>query len=312
MSLINRARFAGRWYRDDPEALHGDLLHFRSVAAAVGGGARDSGAGAAAGPVSLAVLPHAGLSFSGRGIAHAFLPPQPPVATTVLILSPSHYAALTPDVLVAESFSSHETPLGAVPGSPSFSQNLLKEKSISLRVDNALVEGEHGTEMFLPFIRQWMGASAVSMILVPEFSAPDVLERWADGVLSALSREGVQSLMVIASSDFTHYGDRFGYTPFGKPGNGTRVPDAVREDDEAVAHMVSAGDSSGIIERMRRPITVCGRHAILLSLAIRRRLIRYGRDLTMPGRVVDYYTSLDAAGRRDDDFVCYASILWRE
>jgi len=188
------------------------------------------------------------------------------------------------------------------------------------------IETEHGTEMFLPFLRTALPAARVSLVLVPtpHVSATSTGEyltdtdRFAHAIRDVLAAEdsgGLGRTVVIMSSDFTHYGPRFGYVPFGVPGRGASAdgqgttPNAeelaatVRDDDLSVARAVAAGDRAAVVERMRSPITVCGRAAILLGLAI----------LGGPrGVVTDYYTSRDVTGRSEADFVCYASVLFGE
>ena len=77
----------------------------------------------------------------------------------------------------------------------------------------------------------------------------------------------------------------------------------VRDDDLSVARAVASGDHPAVLERMRTPITVCGRAAMLLGSAI------LGGPV---GTVTDYYTSRDVTGRAEAEFVCYASILFGE
>jgi AmmeMemoRadiSam system protein B len=303
MSGTNRAVFAGRWYSDDPRQLAADLEGYRSQATEISGGGRPR--------LFAAVLPHAGLGYSGRGIAHAFTGDVSagPSGRRVLILSPSHYVPLRSAELLAETFVSHETPLGAVAGDPSFASRLTDATGGMVRIANEVIEGEHGTEMLLPFIRRYLPDATVSLLLVPEITDDERLRRWGDAIRRCVVLE---ETLLIMSSDFTHYGPRFGYAPFGAHrGRGNaelsdRVVTAVADDDRAVAQSVAGHDRSALRSRMERPITVCGRYPILLGLEM-----LYGGDLRPgPGEVVDYYTSRDISGSDDPNFVCYASIVF--
>lgn len=318
MSGRNRARFAGRWYASDPAHLQKEIIAAYDAArnARRHDGtpvATDSEPNApvspsAGGVIDGAVLPHAGHAFSGRGIAQGFLhdadgaadeaPPE-----RVIVLSPSHYVPLSETSLYAESFAEHETPLGALNGAPDFISSLRDELGAAEVIDaDAAIEREHGTEMFLPFIRHAAPDARVSLLLVPHVEDRETIQRWSAALRRVIAAEARRTRLIV-SSDFTHYGARFRYTPFGAVDSGgsdvETIVEMVRRDDHAVAAMIAGRDGEALIERMRRPITVCGRHAILVGLEIFRR----------DGTVVDYYSSRDIAGE-SGGFVCYASIIF--
>ncbi|MFA7566674.1 MAG: AmmeMemoRadiSam system protein B [Alkalispirochaeta sp.] len=313
MSLINRAVFAGRWYRDDPELLDRDLHQFRDDAAVAQRTFSDHRT------LRGAVLPHAGIDFSGRGISHAFQGNAARSADHVLVLSPSHYVSLKPDRLYVETFDEHETPLGPLPGLPAFSAELARRLPDLTVADNRSIEREHGTEMFLPFVRKWLGPVPVSLVLVPHFTAPEVCPQWAQAIADSLNSVDPGRTVVIMSSDFTHYGRRFGYTPFGIPraSSGGKVEEAVRTDDLAFADMIVRGDAAAMERRMSRPITVCGRHSIRLGMELIQRLgepggAESGSAGRTVRRVVDYYNSRTVTGQADSDFVCYGTVFFEE
>jgi len=297
---MNRAVFAGRWYSDDPHRLAADIEGDLARATALHGGVGRT--------VGAAVLPHAGLGYSGRGIAHGFVGRDSDSDTVrrILILSPSHYVPLHPAELLVETFDSHETPLGAVAGYPSLASRLIDSLGEEVRVANEVIEGEHGTEMFLPFIRRSLPDATVSLMLVPEITDEDRLRRWGAAIRHAFPAEHT---LLIMSSDFTHYGPRFGYVPFGTPrrgGSAEEIVAAVADDDRTVAESIARPDVAALRARLERPITVCGRYPIRLGLEV-----QYGGGRRLgSGEVVDYYTSREISGSDDVNFVCYAAILF--
>ncbi|MFP4151351.1 MAG: AmmeMemoRadiSam system protein B [Alkalispirochaeta sp.] len=323
MSGMNRAIFAGRWYSDDPRRLAADLEGYRTQAAEISSRdlssritpERNTPDRIAADRVPRdhalvhgAVLPHAGLAYSGRGIAHAFTGGVLDLDSIrrVLILSPSHYVPLRPTTLLVETFDTHETPFGSLVGEPSFALRLAKEIGDEARIANEVIEMEHGTEMFLPFLKRYTPDAAVSLVLVPEISGEDRLDRWSDAIRSSVADEDT---LLVMSSDFTHYGPRFDYTPFGTPDrrkNADTIAADVAEDDRRVAEWIATHDTAALRARMARPITVCGRFPIVLGLEVLYRGVTRRR----PGRVVDYYTSREIGGGDDSNFVCYGSILF--
>lgn len=198
--MRNSARFAGSWYPAQKTTLEQQL-----VSALDGIDLRSN-------PVRAGIVPHAGLSFSARGMAPLFghLPDR---VDRVIVMAPSHYEYLAPDRLYGEQFASHETPLGDLRGGPD-----LWERSQGAEMKPRAIQREHAVEMYLPFLAHRYGESApVNAILVPELSSPDAARKLSSLLFEALNRVGDPSHMVyVASSDFTHYGARFGFTPYGR------------------------------------------------------------------------------------------------
>ena len=105
------------------------------------------------------------------------------------------------------------------------------------------------------------------------------------------------------SSDFSHYGERFGYTPFGTHPV-REVEERVARDDQALAAMVADLDADAVWARLSRPISVCGRYPILVGTRLFSRL-HYRGENTL------YYNS-NGLRASESDFVCYATVLFTE
>ncbi len=283
MNAIRPAGFAGSWYEGDPTALG------RAVDRLV--------AGATGLPYAVrgAVLPHAGHAFSGRGIAPLFRN-LPPAIRSVVILAPSHYARLPEDRIGYGAFAALDTPLGPVPGLAA----PFAGRAPFAAMDRA-VAAEHSAEMFLPFIRRTLPDAAAAILLIPRLTDAERLFSFADAIAGATAGLGEDTIF-LASSDFTHYGDRFGYAPFG-----TRDIDAVlakvAAQDRRYAELIAHHRYAEVFEARRRDEpTICGLDpALVLSRLMDLRGLR--------GEVAGYYTSCDIAGK-SADFVCYATILF--
>jgi AmmeMemoRadiSam system protein B len=310
VSRKNRTHFAGTWYSGDRNTL------IDTIENAVGRAGKRNAPPTA---LTAAVLPHAGLSFSARGIAPAFQPTVPSYSR-VVILSPSHYHPQSPNTLWVEAFDRHETPLGDIDGDPSFSRELAERLGEEVQFADEVIEREHGTEMFLPFIKWHSPNARVSLVLVPPVDDETVLSRWSQQMSDLIDPKQEDTLLVM-SSDFTHYGRRFGYTPFGiPPADHDNVREKVADDDLQVARTIADRDVDGLLRRMQRPITVCGRYPILLGLRILDAQLPVDAATTsvaastgantIEGAVVDYYSSQTIIASADRDFVCYASILF--
>ncbi len=277
--MIRKAQFAGSWYPADPHSLK--ALIDQSIAPLV----------RSVRPYRFAVLPHAGLFYSKDGIAPFFAADLSSVEQA-LIIAPSHYANLAPNIVASAPLSACETPIGTLKV-----QNL---RFADPRFFSA-VQSEHALEMVLPYLANLGAAPAVSLALVSHTTdAANVFSIAAmliEEVGLARLKEG--EVVVIASSDFTHYGPRFGYTPYQSD-----VHRRVKEDDLTLSTMLSEGK----IEEAHafcsaHGHTVCGCSASLIVAAM-------AHFLGSTGQVASYYTSADVAHSTDANFVAYSTILW--
>lgn len=306
----NPMRFAGSWYPADPKRLKITLERLLEEAAPEASSPRIARSSDTPSPLRAAIAPHAGLDFSGRGMAPLFLRLSQDIEEGVgperiVILSPSHYAALRPDSLVTAPFMWHETPLGNLPGDPALAGAIVESVSGAVRDDDALGR-EHAVEMFLPFIRYTAPELPVTAVLVGDVREIDSVRKTADFLKKAIREEAgedaLERTLFILSSDFTHYGRRFGYEPFG-PGRfeGDAVTKKVRDRDIAFAELAAKGDAESFLAAVRREEpTICGRNAILLYLSL---------GIPATGDIVSYYTSVDITGS-SSDFVCYATVIF--
>jgi len=284
MVYMRPAQFAGKWYEGEAERLAAAVAHFLNTAEKAPFNARG------------AVLPHAGHTFSGRGIAPFFRNIAPEV-TWIIILAPSHYAALPAGRLGYSSFDEYETPLGTV---PAIVEPFRRDDTFHL-MDSA-VAAEHSAEMFLPFIKHSLPDAAATILLVPRVSDETTISRFADAIDRIIPPLDRGKVAFIASSDFTHYGPRFDFIPFG-----IRDVDVILSKtailDRKYADLLARHERARVLaERRRDEPTICGLDPALLLSALMER-----RKLT--GTVAGYYTSCEILGK-SADFVCYMTILY--
>ena len=265
--MERRALFVGSWYPADRHGLE-----------AIVSTGRDLGGGALMG-----VLPHAGLMYSGRFIRDFFSNLDSRV-DRVLVISPSHYHVLPDDTFVISSFDSAASPLGSVP--------VFRPDLPGAMVCDEAIQSEHALEMFIPFCAA--RSLAAGFAVVGDVSGRDALDVLARDVSALL--DGRTAL--IASSDFTHYGRRFGYMPYGADGEKKAVAEDLR-----IASLLCRADVDGILP-VRHSRTICGIvPAMIVSLV--------ASSLGLSGQVVDSGTSCGIMGTSGDDFVSYVSIFWR-
>ena len=284
MTTLKRSTLAGRWYPGTAARLHADVTAFLAA-----------GAAAAALPPGLCLgllVPHAGYAYSGRaaGAGYACVAGGP--YERAVILAPSHYSPFRGvAVLDVDAF---ETPLGVVRVDPAGRAYL---RTVPLVADRPeAFADEHALEIQLPFLQVALPGVAVVPALVGDLDPEDAAALGA--AFAALA--DARTLFVI-SSDFVHYGWRFGYVPFPATDPET-VQTGLRRLDMGAIDRVCAGDGAGFTRYVADTgATICGRHPIELFLAV--------PPAPHRGHLVTYYTSLDVAGDCEH-VVSYASVVF--
>lgn len=261
---------AGSFYEGQPEAL---ARHVRALL--------DAAPRPAAGRLRAAVVPHAGYCFSGPCAASLFAGLASGDVDRVLILAPSHTRAFRGCAIPPAALARFATPLGEVPIDRETCDRLAAGHPFQRAPDGA-DRREHAIEVQLPFLQVALGSFRLIPVLCGTLSPED-----QDAAAEALAPLLDGRTLVLASSDFTHFGEAFGFQPFGE-----RVRDQlyellhratqaiVRQDLEAFTrHCDQTGD------------TICGRVPIALMLAMLRR-----HPERLEGRIVDLATSGDRTG----------------
>lgn len=201
-STVRKASHAGSWYTDDQSELQCQLETWIA-----------DGRNALEEKQSICVRgiisPHAGFRYSGATAAHAFAALAAARANIerVFVLGPSHRLGKTTCLL--SSADVFETPVGNL----AVDREILSELSSTGAFEQARVideENEHSLEMQLPFIAHLFGSCKLVPIIVGQISLKD-LDRY--GKILAPYLDDPRNTFVI-SSDFCHWGDRFGFTPY--------------------------------------------------------------------------------------------------
>lgn len=283
--VLRPTAFAGSWYPDNAHFL-GKLFDTTPFTPLTGQ------------PVA-AVLPHAGYKFSLRATLPFFAAVRGQTKT-VVVLSPSHYGTLAPDRLHTGQFTTWATPFGSVPV-PQVSL-----PSTAFTNSSTLMAEEHGLELFAPLARHFLAAgSQFFPVMVPRLSSVAAADSLAQALLEvSQSWGGPDQTLWIASSDFTHYGPRYRYEPYG-----TGPDEVISAQVSLLDHEVGAGLAAGRDGLDQawdnyhhfQP-TICGFYGSVL-------LNRLGSLLDWKGQPGDYYTSQDLAGPARD-FVTYFSLLF--
>lgn len=244
------------------------------------------------------MVPHAGWIYSGRTAAHLWLaladseyPPE-----TLVLLGAVH----VPGVKQAAVWSGDawETPLGDVEIDRDLAAELVAGCGGGVIVQPKAHEGEHSLEVQLPFIRELLPETRIVPIAVPpDGRAPGLGHR-----IAVILRASGRKVAVVASSDLTHYGERYGFTPAGV---GRHALAWGRENDRKLVDLVLGMEPASVLAEADAHKNACGPGAIAAGLAI-------AADLGARRSVLLHQCS--SADSRPHEipnmFVGYASILW--
>lgn len=237
------------------------------------------------------VAPHAGFVFSGQCAANAYKQLEKmPHINRVILLGVSHRGGFRGACV--SDFTSNATPLGKIPLDTKITASLAKQKHF--RVNNRIMQYEHSLENQLPFLQRALKNRPFKIvpILFGHLQPTDF------AALAATIKKHIdEHTLVIASTDFTHYGANFGYTPFKKD-----IKNNLTKLDMGMIGRVLALDIDGYVRYMKETgITMCGFSPVGV-------LMKLFADGKHRGMLMDYYKSGDASG--DYSFsVSYASIL---
>ncbi|MCP4590164.1 MAG: AmmeMemoRadiSam system protein B [bacterium] len=271
-AAVRPAHLAGSWYPGEPEVLAAELG--RLLAA-------DKPATLTEKPVAL-IAPHAGYRFSAPTAAAAYRCLRGHNYRRVIVLAFSHRAANTyAGVDVPDRLTAYQTPLGNVPIDRAACDALLSGPAFGAHP--GIDQGEHSLELQLPFLQQVLGEFQLVPLLVGKMSDADCVEA-AKAILPWID----DTTLLVASSDFTHYGPRFGYVPFKDDvardlralGEKAAAPILRCDYDGFAAHLAATQD------------TICGRGPIRLLL----------RVLSMRGGADGVRVGFDTSGNQTGDW----------
>jgi len=229
-----------------------------------------------AGKIRALVAPHAGYAYSGQTAACAYAPLRRGDYDRVILLGVNHSPRRIPGGAITD-VESWETPLGKIKVDREVCDKLLEDELfLSIPVDE---DTEHSLEIHLPFLQERLGAFRLVPIMVGDVSNDDCRRMGA-----RLKPFIDEQTLVVASSDFTHYGGDYGYVPFRD-----NVEENLRKLDMGAVDRIVDADFKGFRDYVRETrATICGRNPIGILLSIvpedmKGELVRYDTSGRMTG-----------------------------
>ena len=274
--MVLRSSLAGAWYSADADTLGRQFEGFskRSDAKPIDN-------------VIALILPHAGYRFSGPTAVSA-LKSTSRQYKRIIVMGPSHRMPVE-EILCVPEQTHYETPLGQIPLDVELIGRL-REYALFQEISRAF-EGENSVELELPLLQHFQKDFKLVPIVAGRCSQP-VIERAASILKSFTDGD----TLIVASSDFVHYGRTYDYVPFTQ-----NIPEQIKKLDMGAYEHIARLDSSGFTEYRRKTgATICGSVPVAILLAMlpegaKSHLAKYATSGEMTGDFTNSVSYLSVA-----------------
>ena len=289
---VREPSHAGSWYTADGPTLSRELDAHLAAAGKQPRAAR------------ALIVPHAGYSYSGPAAAWGYTNVDPNKVSRVFLLGPSHHVFLRRCALSVCDV--HRTPIGDLRVDRD-AYDELRATGEFVDMDVAIDEAEHSLEMHLPYIRKVFesrpgGPPPLVPVMVGALT-PSTEARFGD--IFAPFLDDPANLFVV-SSDFCHWGRRFGYTPWEGEEDGTPLHTSIEALDRTAMRIIEAKDADGFERYLaEKKNTICGRHPIGVYLRALEKSAGFAERIVAFTR----YEQSSRARGYDDSSVSYASAV---
>jgi len=240
------------------------------------------------------IVPHAGWIFSGKIACNVIqcLKGEREPETVVIFGRHLHPGS--------ENFIMNQgrwaTPLGDLEIDSELGELLLQEFDFTVETSRRY-EPDNTIELQLPFIKYFFPGSKILPVGLPPRLGSLIIAKRAAQIAKAQGRE----VLVVGSTDLTHYGYNYGYTPKGVGEEAVAWVTNVN-DKEIVDLMVEMNEEAVIHQSLQSQNACCGGAAASAVAA--------ARELgATQGKKIIYGTSYDV--RPDSSFVGYVGIVFQ-
>jgi len=273
---VRKAVFAGSWYEGTEASLTNQVDRFLDGATTM----------ALEKPVRGLISPHAGLFYSGATAAVGYKTLRGEGVKRVMILALSHRHPFKGASIL--NVTHYGTPLGQIPVDRDACDEILKNEHFTCVPDAH--RSEHSLEIQLPFLQRVLEEGFTIIPVLVSHVDDSAFDEMAEVLLPYWDDETV----VVVSSDFTHYGQGYGYVPFDKD-----IPENISKLDHGAVDKIEELDRKGFNRYVRDTgATICGRKPIALLLTMARKREYLAQEL--------YYTT---SGEKTGDYSMSCSYL---
>ncbi|ACS34228.1 MEMO1 family protein [Thermococcus gammatolerans] len=253
--------------------------------------------------ITAGVAPHAGYIFSGYTASRTYKAIfEDGLPETFVILGPNHTGLGSPIAVYPEG--EWLTPLGSIEVDAEMAKEIAKLSGIA-DLDELAHKYEHSIEVQVPFIQYLTELAGKEVKIVPitlGIQDEDVSRALGKAIFEASEKLG-RDVVVIASTDFMHYGPAYGYVPF--RARADELPHRIKEWDFRLIRRILDFDVDGLFRELREMRhTMCGPGAVGTAIV-------YSRLAGAVEAELLHYTTSYEISRSTEAVVGYASIVMR-
>ena len=277
-----KAMFAGSWYPESASECERQIKEFIKDAKTISGMKPVGG-----------IVPHAGWYYSGKIACNVIKILSESGAPDVLLVFGMHLHAGSPRFLMKEG--SWETPFGEIEIEDRIAAKLEDKYSFEIETAQRFTR-DNTIELQLPFIKYFFKDVKIVPMGVPPVE--ESLNIGRDAV--KIAKELGLKVMVLGSTDLTHYGENYGFV---SQGTGAKAVKWVKdENDKRVIDTMLAMDPWKVIKEAMSNDNACCAGAAATAISAAKELGASRAEL------VTYTTSYDISPA--DSFVGYAGIVF--
>ncbi len=247
--------------------------------------------------ITAAAVPHAGWFFSGATAAKTFknIASRQKVDTFILLGAVHDWRIGSNGVYDEGAWS---TPSGDVQIDSELAELLISESKNNLISDKSAHENEHSIEVQVPIIKHLFPDSKIVPVeIIPSSGVHLIGSQIAETVLNS-----GKDCVVVASTDLTHYGVSYGFTP---AGTGREAYDWIKDNDKRIIDLALEFKAEEIVGEAKENRNACGSGALAVAVEAAKRLG------SKKGYLVEYITSHDILPERDYSImVGYAGMIF--
>jgi AmmeMemoRadiSam system protein B len=242
------------------------------------------------------IVPHAGWMCSGAvaGRVFAGLAERHAPQCVVLFGAVHRWPGDRPMINRSQDWV---TPLGNVAVNAEFADALC-HRCGAVEDAPAAFATEHSLEVQIPFIQQVFPHASIVPVMVPPSEHAIAVGRAAGRLIT----ERDAGDLVIGTTDLTHYGPSYGFTPRGTGSDALRWAREI--NDRRLIDLVLDLAAEKIIPEAREYRNACGGGAVAATIAAAREL---GAER---GYLLEHTTSREVLGRPSLDAVGYAGVVF--
>lgn len=303
--MYREATHSGSWYSGSASKLQAQLDRYFNIPQQVIKGTR------------ILIGPHAGYSYSGERLAETFKVWDNSNCKRIFILGPSHHVYFKNYAMIS-NYEKYETPLGDLPVdrevNKALSQVKHNGKSLFKYMSEEIDDEEHSFEMHCPFIYDRCRTKDQLPTIVPIMISSINEDTENEIVNQLLPYFKDETNAFVISSDFCHWGSRFGYTTYiTDEGENVLTNNLISLRSSTKLKSLAVYESIEILDKLAMEVatmassskwkqyieltgnTICGQRPIQLVLKL---LELLGNDqgfkwlgYSQSGKVLDYYDS---------------------